>query len=713
MPSPTDRQRLLSELELLERVAIVGGTRELTALAFRIDEWLSFADAIALPDGTRFAEPGHALSMAPDEPCWLLPGARVLRVQHAGGHATATVADLPDAGLDPVALAAALRPIVVTRYLEGLPLATLAGASVPVVVADLLAAAQQAPPLGRATILDMLAAAMHDEAGWNLASARLKAGFEHGLGDRADAVRAAATRALVRLAAGLGPVAPGNPLRSLEVLFAVPRADVHAAALAAVADLPPDALERVRSTLAPLLRAAMVSAHAGERRLAAEVALRLEGGAADQGLSSDLDAGGERRLRALGELARDPAARHDGLLPKVLDAAHDADPAVRQAALAVLHHQIEREAAPARRRILATLLTSPDARLVQAGLSFIATHLDQPSGGFDGPDLRADADLKTHVHNALDGPEDSRGAAARLWIAWHRDQAAEVAAEAYALLLRHADPVVRQAALRDLAVPPGGVPRAQVRDLLHKPLIERLRDPEPALRVEAMRAVVGQQVPRATGIVAQLALDPEPLARHGVVQVLRETGAGADLAAAEATSRHTEALLAPPSFEDAAGQHRWRAALAAVCRLPSPWVADLLVAALADAPERPTDQFWAQAVASLDDELVRRADDPDDLLPLCHRLLEPPLPRPVHATRLAGRIAASSPRAVDFLWAIQRQVGGAAAAAARVALAGIGGVVKSPAVEEELHVLALQADDPADREFLRQVGRQPPGAPRR
>lgn len=699
-------QLLQSTFDLLDRVAQIGGTRERLALSLRLDDWLDYDDAIVLPGGGSYPERGFGVAERPDARLYLLPGGNVLVIP-ADPAVPPAVLPLVDAELDLSDLAVRLRSAAVLHFLGGIPLAAQSGPLVPRTVAELLMVAERSGPSGRATILQMLADAMRPGDGWNEAAARLKAGFEHGLGDRAPAVRAVSAAALVRMAAGLGPVPPGNPLRSLGVLFTVPHADVHAAALAALRDLPQPAFDLVIPTITPLVQAAMAAPDPEVRRLAGDVQLRIGGASGAETLAADLDAVGARRLAALRQLAGTRDQPLDAFLPKVLDATEDPDPAVREAALAVLAARLDGEPTAARRRILISLLGNPDPRLVQTAIDVIAVHA--AAGAADPLDPRSDPELMHRIRTALDGPEDSRAAAARLWLRLHDTAFAEETAAATETLLRHPDPVVRQAALRHLAEQPAESIRVPVREALLRLLVERLRDPEPSLRLEAARAILGQRYPSADSIVGQLALDADPGVRHAILALLRRAGDPAALEQATQTAGRVDTLFDGLSeIEPADGGpadtltagHDWAGALEAVAALSSTWVVDLLIALLREIPAEAADPWRRKATAAIDAVLTQRAEADGDLLLVCRRLIEPPQPAPAHAARLAGYGAAQDPRALDFLWLLYRSTRGPGSEAARRVLAELVGLPKAPAVEAEILRLRAEIDDPADKALL-------------
>jgi hypothetical protein len=694
-------QLLQSTFDLLDRVAQVGGTRERLALSLRLDDWLTYDAVIALPGGGAYPEHGFDAEGRPDARLYLLPGGNVLTVP-ADPAAPPTVLPLIDADLDLNQLAGRLRTAAVLHFLGGIPLAVQSGPLVPRTVAELLMVAERSGAPGRASILRMLADAMRPADGWNEAAARLKAGFEHGLGDRAPAVRAVSATGLVRMAAGLGPVPPGNPLRSLNVLFTVPHADVHAAALAELRNLPQPAFEPVVPTITPLVQAAMAAPDPEVRRLAGDVQLRIGGGGGADALAADLDAGGTRRLAALGQLAGTRDQPLDAFLPKVLDATEDSDARIREAALAVLAARLDGEPLAARRRILISLLGNTDPRLVHTAIDVIAVHA--AAGAADPLDPRGDPELVTHIRAALDGPEDSRAAAARLWLHLHDAASVEETAGASETLLRHTDPVVRQAALRHLAEQPAEGIRVPVREALLRLLVERLRDPEPSLRLEAARAILGQRYPSAGSIVGQLALEADPGVRHAILGLLRRADDPAALESATRTAGRVDTLFA--GLDDAdlsdtgASRGSWAGALEGIAALSSTWVIDLLIALLREIPAEAADPWRREAIAAIDAVLARRVEADGDLLLICRRLIEPPQPAPAHAARLAGTGAAQDPRALDFLWLLYRGTRGPGSEAARRVLAELVPLPKAPAVEAEIMRLRSEIDDPADKTLL-------------
>ncbi len=694
-------QLLQSTFDLLDRVAQIGGTRERLALSLRLDDWLAYPEEIALPGGGIYPERGFWVQDRSGLRDYLLPQGRVLSLSGDPELAPRLEA-LVDADLDLGVLVDRLRPAAVVGFLGGVPPADQSGPLVPRMVAELLMAAERSSATGRATILWMLAEAMRPVDGWNEAAARLKAGFEHGLGDRAPAVRAAAALGLVRMAAGLGPAGPGNPLRSLNVLFTVPHADVQAAALAALAELPPPAFEAVTPTIAPLVLAALAAPDPEVRRLAGEVQLRISGGSDTAAIAADLDAGGERRLAALRRLVIELDQPLDAFLPKVLDATGDPDAAVREAALAVLAAQLGTEPAPVRHRILVSLLGTDDPRLVRTAVDVIAAHAGGAGGDGDPADPRADAEILRMIRAALDGPEDSRAAVARLWLHIHEEATAEVATEAIEILLRHADPVVRQAALRHLADQPPERVRVAVRDDLLRLLVEHLRDPEPSLRLDTARAMLGQRYPSAASIAGQLALDADPGVRRGILPILRQAGDPAALEQAIDTVQDVDILFGGLT-EAGAARPAWLPVLDRVGLLTSSWVLDLLVALLREIPADTPDAWLRQAIAAIDAVILARAAPEGDLLSICRRLIEPPRSVPEHAARLAGQLAAEDPRALDFLWLLYTGSRGPGSEAARAALATLAPLSKAPAVEAELTRLWEETDHPRDQALLRRL----------
>ena len=682
---------LVADLDLLERVGWEGGLRDLAALTVRVDDWLDFDRPIRLPDGGLWPEPGHLLLQGDEQAWWLLRGGRLLVLSEAPGDVPrlGDLVDLAELGLDTELLAAHLRPILITRHIGGTPLVELSGAIVPPLVAELLATAWACGATGREAIFRLLANAMRSAPGWTESTARLKAGFERGLSDRARPVRAVAARALVHMAAGLLPSPPAaDPRRILSVMLHMPRDDVKADVLAALLELAPSRLDDLADTLEPLLREASALADPEARRLAGELQLRLAGGAAVWSIARELGASdpGLRR-QAIERLAAEPQRQVELLLPKALDAIEDPDPTVRGAALALLQPRLAAIDAELRTRVLATLLHSDDPRAVELAVAFLSDQPEVPG-----------AELRAALREALDGPTEARNAVARLWIESHRQRSAVELAEGYRVLLHHADPVLRQALLRDLVRRPPE--RQTVRDALFKLLVERLQDEESSLRLEAARSIVALDYPHATEIVGQLVFDRDRYLRRAAGQLLdpaREPRAAAALRDAAAA---VETLFDLASAGDGDARQAWSLALRAISSHPSARVPGLLAALLALIPADTGDPFLRFAIAELDAGILRRMSDVEDLLALCRRLIEPPDPQPEHALRLAGTLAAEDPRAFDFLWTCYQDSGGQAVKAAERALASLASSAVSEAVLSEVRRLEAQEPGPAAARLL-------------
>jgi hypothetical protein len=683
-------QRLQTTLEALSRLEHGGGARARAAVAIGLDDWLPYTDPI--PGAYAPEQPTEGFALPPADPApaaWLVPGGRLMSALGPEPGAGFTTAPLSDVEVDPMRLVGPLRHALLTSYVGGVPLSEMSGPPVPVVVNDLFSQLWGLDPDGRLLVITELADAMRLVDGWDQAAARLKGGFERGVGDRSPAVRAASARALVRMAVGSAPAPPvGEPVRILNVLFTVPMADVHVATLQALAEQSSGVLADLGPTLGPRLNALAADPDPETRRLAGELELRLAARPEADALAGAMTAASTaERVRALHELRDAPSDLAAVLLPKVLDAVADPDPEVRAAAAEVLVPLLEHEPDGVRARIVVALLTTPDPQLARTGLAYLAVH------------PVPDALVTKSVRDALDGPEENRATAAALVCRSLALAGTDDTIEGYGMLLRHRDPVVRQTALRDLVSNPPG--RPAVLDELLYALIEHLRDPEPMLRVEAARALVALNYPKAAEIVSQLALDPEPVARRGVLALLRDAGDPVVLRHAEVAAAQVDLLCQLPTPGDGDARVRWLGALDAVVQEKSPRVVDTLATVLAGIPADTNDPFLRQAMVELDQRLLERTGGGTELLVLCRRFLEPPMPQPEHASRLAGAMAAESPAAMDFLWTMYCEAPGAASEAARRALGELTGKRKSAAVVSELSQLMGYTDDPARRDVLR------------
>lgn len=696
-------QRLLQALGLLDQVEQPDGGRALTALAFQLDEWLRFDAVIPLPGGREWPERGHPLASQPDRAWWLLPGARLLELR--GGETEARVAPLLELDIDPAALAGFLRPELLRWHL-GVPLDALEDGSVPSVVNELVAAAFEASPAGRAAIFDSLDRAMGPGGGWAQAALRLRAAFERGLGDRGEAVRRISARALVRMATGQAPAgAAGEPARLLDILLRLPRDDVRLSTLETLLLAPPDALMAVAGRLGPLLADAMALPSAEVRRLAGQLQMRLEGRSDALAISEGLGStDAAARSAAVGRLQQEAQANFDVLMPRLLEALEDPDPALRQASLTVLQEQVDAAGPLVFRRVLLNLLASTEPRAVVHGAGLVRRRL--PEGG---PDLRADADLMAALRKALDdGPADARDSVALLWWQLHQMLDPDTQVEALRRLLQHADPVVRQVALRALTQSP--LSAAAARDGLLKILVERLSDPDPSLQLLTARAILAQGYPHADDIVAALAYDRSQALRQGAVQILRQAGAPA-AERAESVARQADLLLDWRAADaDTAAAARWFQALRAVQMPPSPRLAALVLAVLAELPAQPETAFQLTALDEVDALLSRLAADDTEWLGYCRRLMEPPHPAPPHAARLAAMRAAEDPRALHFLWACASAGSPEAARAARLSLLTLAPSKLDDRVKAELAQLARGTEDAELRRLLaRLLGRPAAG----
>jgi hypothetical protein len=688
MVSLLSRKELQQAFDLLDRTCTIGGVRELTALSLRLDGWISYNVQIPMPDGTVYPERGYPLYEHSGRTLWLLPGGRLLTLPESGD-GEPVVEDLVDADVDTALVCEHIRSALLVDYLGGMRLDEIEGPAVPRVVAELLSIVWELGPSGRTAILRALADAMHPGEGWDQSAVRLKSGFERGLGDRSEQVAALCARALVSIAAGVGPQPPtGDPARGLVVLFTVPRPVVRIAALEALADLPKERLDALTETVEPLVHNALADTDAIVRRRASAVERRLHSSGEAAAMAEELEArDSERRAAVLDRLARRPGRQFDVLLPLVLDAAADPDPAVRTAALDALRAAMEHESEDLRRHVLLSLIESPDAGMVRSGLELLAENRDL-----------VDAEVLAAMRRTLDGPAEVRVGIAEALAEIYRDSDPDEAITGYEMFLRHNDPAVRRVAIRRLAA--DGVDRVRLREALYHTLVEHLHDPEPELRVETALTLVELGYPGAAMLVSQLAFDSHAVARHGLAYVLRQAG---DKAVEERAARIVEAVdtlfdMASEGGGDA--RVRWTAALDAIADEDSPQVAELLAAVLSTIPADTTDPFERFAIEEIDDRLLEHYGD-DTIITVCRQLLQPPDPQPEHAARLASALAAVDSVAFDFLWTLYSASEGEAAEAARRALADVAARPKSAAVEAAINSLMQHAVGPSERDILR------------
>lgn len=708
---------LHSALALIERVDKVGGVRDMIALAVQVDGWVSHATPIPLGGGAVHSEPGFPLGVDPasGQALWLLEGARLLVAPpgHPAGAAMAgdaappprsaagdpeaavIIHDLADAPIPRAVIAERLRRALLAAYVENLDLPSKSGPTLIAAVGELLALAGEVDAPSRAVLLELLDAAV--AAGpaehWAPLALRLRTGFERALSDRGAESLGVAVRALVRLAT-VGPFPPQEPragARILTTLFTFPRPDIHAATLRALLAMPDPALAAVTDTVRPLADAALANPDADVRRLASDLELRLRGEATLPAAAAITAGGAAERARQLRALAVDPD-HLIVLLPRVLEALRDGDASVRRAALDAVDPVLSGQAGDARlrQRVVEALVAADDAHLVGAGLAAI-DHAERPLD-------RAVVDAALLA--ALDGPADMRPGVVQRLAARYAQESADGAAEAFLGLLRHRDPVVREATLECLGTI--GASRARLRDLLTHALIEQLRDPNPALRAACGRALLAMGFPNAASIVVQSVVDPDARVRGALIDALRAVGEEARAAEAERLARAVDAVCRGTAAVEGDERLRWTAALGEVVDRRGPRTVPLLLSVLATIPPDAVDPFLQFAVQEIDRRLVDLADGEDDSIgSMCRRLLDGPTPQPAHAARLAGERVADDPAAFDFLWTMTTAGLPGHAAAARKALARLTQATKSAAVLRAIAEAYWSTGDAAQRDVLR------------
>ncbi|MFN8424163.1 MAG: HEAT repeat domain-containing protein, partial [Anaerolineae bacterium] len=405
------------------------------------------------------------------------------------------------------------------------------------------------------------------------------------------------------------------------------------------------------------------------RRLASDLELRLRGEATLPAAAAITAGGAAERARQLRALAVDHHLIV--LLPRVLEALRGEDASVRRAALDAVDPVLSGQAGDARlrQRVVEALVAADDAHLVGAGLAAI-DHAERPLD-------RAVVDAALLA--ALDGPADMRPGVVQRLAARYAQESADGAAEAFLGLLRHRDPVVREATLECLGTI--GASRARLRDLLTHALIEQLRDPNPALRAACGRALLAMGFPNAASIVVQSVVDPDARVRAALIDALRAAGEAARAAEAERLARAVDAVCRGTAAVEGDERLRWTAALGEVVDRRGPRTVPLLLSVLATIPPDAVDPFLQFAVQEIDRRLVDLADGEDDSIgSMCRRLLDGPTPQPAHAARLAGERVADDPAAFDFLWTMTTAGLPGHAAAARKALARLTQATKSAAV---------------------------------
>ncbi|MEO8083174.1 MAG: HEAT repeat domain-containing protein [Ardenticatenales bacterium] len=704
---------LHAALALIERVDKVGGVRDMIALAVQVDGWVSHGTPIPLGAGAVHGEPGFPLGVDPGsgQAMWLLEGARLLvappglgRVDDptstahsaaADPEAAVFIYDLADAPIAREVIADRLRRALLGAYVHDLGLPDKDGPVLIAAVGELLTLAGEVDVRARAILLDALdgVVAAGPVEHWAHLALRLRAGFERALSDRAPESLDVAVRALVRLAA-VGPFPPQEPragARILTTLFNFPRPEIHATALRALNALPAAALAQVGDTVRPLADAALSNPDADVRRLASDLELRLRGEETLPAATAIVAGDAAERGKHLRALAVDPD-HLIVLLPRVLEALRDADGTVRRAALDAVDPVLSGQAGDARlrQRVIEALVSSADEQLEAAGLAAI-DHAERPVD-----DKLAEAALRT----ALDGPAALRKGVVERLAARYAEAPSDGAAEAFLGLLRHSDPIVREATLDSLGTI--GATRARLRDLLTHALMEQLRDPNPTLRAACGRALLAMGFPNAAGIVVQAVVDADARVRQALIEALRATGDVAHTAEAERLARAVDAVCRGTAAVEGDERLRWTTALAEVVDRRGPRTVPLLLSVLATIPPEAVDPFLQFAIGEIDRHLVTLADGEDDTIgSMCRRLLDGPTPQPVHAARLAGERVADDAAAFDFLWTMMTAGLLGHATAARMALARLTQTPKSPPVLREIAQAYWSTSDAAKRDVLR------------
>lgn len=687
-------ERFVDDLALIERLGRQDGVRERIAVAARVEGWLSLDAPVVLPDGQTWPEPGRRLGAADgdDGPpmLWLLPGARLLIAEPG---APLRAFDLDDAPIDGPVLAERLRDALLSDHVAAWRLADVQGTERQVALAEWLSLAWRVDDAARAWLLARLAAAVRPD--WVDEAARLKTAFERALGDRYPPARKVAVEALVAMAA-IGPCPPylaDQPTKMLDVVLAVPRADVRAEAFRALAALPAEALAAVAAAAEPAARAALVHADAAVREAAGRLEGVLASGVPITGGAHDLaHADRAERLRALRDFTARPEA-NIALIPAVIAALADPDPDVRTAAIAACQPLLVAPEAAMRDRVLIALLGGVEPAVVDAGVAALATD----------PGAWPDVALPV-LRRALDGPMASRRAVAERLVDHVARGDIEATAEGLGALLRNEDPVVRQVVLRRLARE--AAERTGVRDRLTHDLVARLHgDPVPEVRAEVAEALVAMGFPNAVGLVAQLAADPDPVARNGALTVLRHAGDSDVLHQAEQTAAEVAILAHLPAEGDGDARVRWTRALDGFVARPNPRRLEVLIGLLRTVPADATDPFARFAIEELDRHILAVAPDapdaPEGAASVSRRLMDPAQPAPLHAARLAGAAAAEDPRALEFLWSLYVGAAPLASEAARRSLASLAGQPKSERVRAWLAEAHRSEGDPARKDVLR------------
>lgn len=684
MPLRPAGERLKRAFDQLRQIEREADLAMLPAVCRSLDEWLAHDESIPLASGSEYPEAGYLLYRDGTASVWLLPRARVLRVD-AATPGDPSPERIDEAQLDLAGLCDGLRQASLEAYLGGVQPHELSGVTAMAVVSDLLNVAWELDWRGREAVLSLLAESMRRAEDWDQAALRLMSGFERGLGDRVPAVRRASAHGLTWMACGLGPSQPGrDPARCLRILFAVPHADVQAATLEALASLPEETIAALADELQPLLEDALVNDDPHVRRLASSLRLRVSGADA-RALAGAAEAeSSEDRLAILKGLV-DSQALDLSLLPYVLDALDDSEAEVRSTALTVLLPVLEHETEVVRRRVLRSLLASDDARLVRAAVG----HLRRTP--------IVDREMLQAARSALGGPDETRAEVVELVADLVPGVADAQAVDAYTELLRHEDPNVRRRVIERLTVDPP--PRVRVIDELLLAVTEHLRDPIPELRIAAAQAVVGLGYPRATEIVMQLAVDPEPEVRAGLLEVLSAAEAGDHYRRAQVLTANIGTLLDLEAALTDRGRIEWKSALDSVVSDPIPRVPELLAAVLARLRDVPDAEFVEFATEELDAAILGRVGGGRELARICRLLLAPPSAQPEHAARLAAAVAASDPAAFDFLWTLYAHSTGPGSQEAFRALEGLE-VPLERQVEAEARALLARSEVEAQRAIL-------------